>query len=168
MQKEILTIQNIKTDLRKLLKDRYIELIEITLVFLLIVAVLLWVPIIFDKVAFGCFAAIMLCLVVAQVFDIITLHKAVDNTDYIVKDKMISKEIRRHMRIRNRGYFRLHFSCYGTYMIPDESYSRSKNFIPKSVYESSDYGDEFYLVLSKQHTGKILYAYNTKMFEFEN
>ena len=168
MQKEILTIQNIKTDLRKLLKDRYIELIEITVIFLLFVAVLLWVPIIFYKVAFGCFAAIMLCLVVAQVFDIITLHKVVDNTDYIVKDKMISKEIRRYMRIRNRGYCRLHFSSYGTYMIPDESYSRSTIFIPKSVYENSDYGDEFYLVLSKQHTGKILYAYNTKMFEFEN
>lgn len=42
MQKEILTIQNIITDLRKLLKERYMELVEITLVLLLFVAVLLW------------------------------------------------------------------------------------------------------------------------------
>ncbi len=170
MQKEQLTIEKIKFDLKKLLKDRCIELVELTFVVFFFLAILLWIPIslLFYKIAFGCFAAIMLCLVVAQVFDIITLHKAVDNTDYIVKDKMISKEIRRYMRIRNRGYCRLHFSCYGTYMIPDESYSRSTNFIPKNVYESSDYGDEFYLVLSKQHTGKIHYAYNTKMFEFEN
>ena len=169
MQKEKLTIQNIQTDLRKLLKDRYVELIEIALVLLFFVAVLLWVPVVFYKVVFGCFAAIMLCLVVFQVLDIIKLHKVFDNTDCIVKDKMVSKEIRRYMRIRNRGYFRLHFSSYGTYMIPDESYSWSSMFsmLHKKVYESSNYGDEFYLVLLKQHKGEILFAYNTKMFEFE-
>ncbi len=52
-------------------------------------------------------------------------------------------------------------------MIPDNSYSWSTLFATLSVYESSDYSDEFYLVLSKPHTGKILYAYNKKMFEME-
>lgn len=169
MKKEKLTIQNIKTDLRKLLKNRYIELIEITLVFLLVVAVLFWIPLFFCKAAFGFCAAVMLCLMVLQVLDIIKLKKVFHNTDCIFKDKMVSKEKRRYNRIRDRGYYRLHFSCYGTYMIPDESYSWSTMFsmLHKKVYESSDYGDEFYLVLSKQHKGEILFAYNTKMFEFE-
>ena len=169
MQKEKLTIQNIKTDLKELLKDRYIELIEITLVFLLFVAVLFWIPILFYKVAFGCFAAIMLCLVVFQILDIIELHKAFHNVERIVKDKIVSKETRRYNRMRKRGYFRLRFSNYGVYMIPDESYSWSSMFrmLHKKVYESSDYGDEFYLVLSKPNNGKILFVYNTKMFEME-
>ena len=171
MQKEQLTIEKIKFDLKKLLKDRCIELVELTFVVFLFLAILLWIPIslLFYKIASGCFAAVMLCLVVFQVLDIIKLHKVFDNTDCIVKDKMVSKEIRRYMRIRNRGYFRLHFSSYGTYMIPDKSYSWSSMFsmLHKKVYESSNYGDEFYLVLLKQRKGEILFAYNAKMFEFE-
>ncbi len=170
MQKEKLTIEKIMIDLKKLLKERYIELVELAFVVFLFLAISFLIPIFFCKIAFGCFAAIMLCLVVFQVLDIAKLHKAFHNADCIVKDKMISKEIRRYRRIRNRGYFRLHFSNYGVYMIPDESYSWSSMFfmLHKKVYESSDYGDEFYLVLSKPHTGKIVFAYNTKMFEFEN
>ncbi len=169
MQKEQLTIEKIKFDLKKLLKDRCIELVELTFVVFLFLAILLWIPIslLFYKIAFGCFAAVMLCLVVFQVLDIIKLHKALHNTDSIVKDKMISKEKRRYRRIRNRGYARLYFLNYGIYMIPDLSYSRS-SMRHLAVYESSDYGDEFYLVLSKPHTGEILLAYNTKTFELHN
>lgn len=171
MQKEKLTVEILKSDLKKLLKDRYVELVELVFVDLLFVAILFWIPtsMLFYKIAFACFAIIMLCLVFFQVLDIAKVHKAFHNIDCIVKDKMISKEIRRYRRIRNRGYARLHFSCYGTYMIPDLSYSSRTAFSTrhKSVYETSDYGDEFYLVLSKQHTGEIVLAYNTKMFEFE-
>ena len=35
------------------------------------------------------------------------------------------------------------------------------------AYNNSECGDEFYLVLSKPHTGKIVLAYNTKMFELQ-
>ncbi len=98
MQKEILTIQNIKTDLRKLLKERYMELIEITFVLILFVVVLIWVSVFFYKVAFGCFAIVMSCLAIAEVLDIIKLHRTFDNIDdCIVKDKMISKEIVRYI-----------------------------------------------------------------------
>ena len=108
-------------------------------------------------------------LVVFQILDIIELHKAFHNVERIVKDKIVSKETRRYNRMRKRGYFRLRFSNYGVYMIPDESYSWSSMFrmLHKKVYESSDYGDEFYLVLSKPNNGKILFVYNTKMFEME-
>ena len=169
MTKEKLNVQSIKTDLRNLQKRWYIELLELMAVFILFVAVLFWVPILLYKIGFGCFAIIMLGLIIAQVLDIIKLHKAFNNVDYIVKDKLVSKEIRRYNRIRNRGYCRLHFSGYGQYMIPDESYLFSTMFplLPKNVYESSDYGDEFYLVLSKPHTGPIILVSNTKMFEFE-
>jgi len=169
MRKEKLTIQDIKTDLQRLMKDRYMELIEITLVLLLFVAVSFWVPVVFLKLGFACFAAIMLCLVVFQILDVIKLHKAFRNTDYIVKDKMASKEIRRYNRVRNRGYYRLYFLNYGAYMVPDENYRWSELFsmLPKGVYDSSDYGDEFYLVLSKRDKGEIIFAYNTKMFHFE-
>ncbi len=75
-----------------MLKERYIEFIEITFALLLFVIFLICIPIFFYKVAFGCFAVIMLTLVVFQVLDIIKLHKALHNTDCVVKDKMISKE----------------------------------------------------------------------------
>ena len=107
------------------------------------------------------------CKNITRVLDIIKLHKALHNTDSIVKDKMISKEKRRYRRIRNRGYARLNFSNYGVYMIPNLSYSWS-SMQHLAVYESSDYGDEFYLVLSKPHTGEILLAYNTKTFELQS
>lgn len=167
MTKEKLTVQSIKTDLQNLQKRRYIELVEITAVFILFVAILFLVPILFYKIWFGGCAIIMLGLIIAQVLDIIKLHKAFNNTDYIVKDKLVSKEIREYNRIRRRGYARLHFSSYGQYMVPDESYSWGTMFPLQhtNVYEISDYGDEFYLVLSKRHNGEIMFAYNTKVFE---
>lgn len=169
MQKEKLTVEMVNSDSKKLLKERYIELVELSFVELLFIVILFWIPIsfLFYKIAFGCFAAIMLCLVVFQVLDIIKLHRALHNTYNIVKDKMISKEKRRYRRIRNRGYARLHFSNYGVYMIPHLYYSWN-SMQHLAVYESSDYGDEFYLVLSKPHTGEILLAYNTKTFELNN
>ena len=128
------------------------------------------IPVFFYKLVFGFFAAVFLCLAVMQVSDAVIIHKALRNTEHIVKDKIVSKEERHYARIRRRGLFRLIFSSYGTYMIPDESYSWSSLFLTmlaKTVYERSDYGDEFYLVLSERHKGKIVFAYNTEMFEFE-
>ncbi len=63
--------------------------------------------------------------------------------------------------------YHLTFSGYGEYVVPQENYSWSQNFsmTAKGVYNYSDYGDEFYLVLSKPNTGKILLVYNTKMFD---
>ena len=38
----------------------------------------------------------------------------------------------------------------------------------RGMYNCSDSGDEFYLVLSKPHTGNILLAYNTKQFDMDD
>ena len=39
--------------------------------------------------------------------------------------------------------------------------------LPFFCYNTLKGGDEFYLVLSKKHTGKILLVYSTKMFEMK-
>lgn len=88
----------------------------------------------------------------------------------MVADKLVHIEtkIRRYRRhIKTYHYF--HFSQYGIFEVPVENYKWSETFSMSShgVYNYSKDGDEFYLVLSERNTGKILFAYNKKMFEME-
>ena len=91
---------------------------------------------------------------------------------YIVKDKLISSEEGSHYashRWRTFSWSVLHFNCYGDYKVPDTNYPWSKEYAMTSegVCHTSFAGDEFYLVLSKPHSGKILLVYNAKLFQLE-
>lgn len=176
MQKEKLTINNINQDLIAESKECYKDLVGMTVAFLI---VLLLVLICFNslttlKVLFlwllcCCGEVALVFVIVKQIKTIITLHKNLKN-NIVVIDKLIYTESKRkrHGRI-SVTYYYLYFSQYGKFQIPDENYKWSSCFSMsnKGVYNYSSNGDEFYLVLSKRHTGKILFAYNTKMFKFE-
>ena len=67
----------------------------------------------------------------------------------------------------NESKFALNFKCYGTFRIPKGvNYQESKMYSmdAKGVYNYSVVGDEFYLVVIDN---KILYVYNTKLFELQ-
>ena len=171
MQKEKLTIHNIKTDILNEIKYNRWERIALILLLLVMLVLILLEPITIYKVLFGCLAVIVFCLVAKRVLVCINQYRALHNTVCIVKDKLVGMEEKEHLS--RRTYYKtlhLYFSRYGDYTIPDDNYKWSTYFSMsnKGVYEYSSNGDEFYLVLSKPHIGKILYAYNTKMFEFEN
>ena len=63
----------------------------------------------------------------------------------------------------------LHFNGYGDYKVPEKNYRWSKEYAmtAKGVHNLAFEGDEYYLVLSKPHSGTVLLAYNAKLFELE-
>ncbi|MBO5853078.1 MAG: hypothetical protein J6Q74_04635 [Clostridia bacterium] len=180
MKREKLTVENIKADLRKELKNGYIRLISTTLIFVALVALIIRIgtekyieaSLVISQVFFCFAAALLLYVVIIQAIQVIRLHKIFYNTDYIVTDKLVGMEIEEHYNRVTMGVdviYHLHFSSYGKYTIPLENYKWSEMFSMsnKGVYNYSECDDEFYLVLSKPHTGKILLAYNTKLFEMK-
>ena len=177
MQKEKLTINNINQDLIAESKECDKDLVGMIGAFIIVLLLVLICSnsLITLKATFlwllcCCGEVALLFVIVKQIKIIITLHKNLKN-NIIVIDKLIYTETKRkrHGRI-SVTYYYLHFSQYGKFQIPDENYKWSSCFSMsnKGVYNYSSNGDEFYLVLSKPHTGKILYAYNTKMFELED
>ena len=63
MQKEKLTAEKIRLDLKRMLRHIYAELIELFFIDVVIIAVLFLIPVFFYKLVFGFFAAVFLCLV---------------------------------------------------------------------------------------------------------
>lgn len=180
MKKEQLTINDIKTDLKMKNRLNYVGLFESLFVFMVVFALSFWAfsmlrnYTIFLVVVF-IFPAVVLGLILVQIVDIIKLHIVLVNKICVVKDKVIG--FKSNKRSRYRGLRRRHqthqyllyFSGFGEYAIVDEHYKWSKMYAMsvESVYNSANCGDEFYLVLTKAHTGKILMIYNCKMFEFK-
>ena len=158
MKKETLTISNIKVDLWNEIKSSCGELIALTLFFVVLLIIVFWVPIVIYKILFGCLVLVAFCLVAKRFLVFISLYRVLHNTNCIVKDKLVGMEEKEH---RSRySYYKtrhLYFSGYGDYKIPDENYKWSSTFAMNdiSIYEYySNCGDEFYLVLSKPHTGR--------------
>lgn len=176
MKKEILTLNAIKKDMKNEIKNSYVRLTVFSLVFLAFFGLYSSVRgvgslFIIYEVAFGLSAILMLILVILQVKDIVKLHIAMKDKSCIVKDKLIGMEIKDHQHgLRLYHSYHLNFSSYGEYLIQSDNYKWSSmyNLSDKGLYNYSKCGDEFYLILSKRHTGKILMVYNTKLFELEN
>lgn len=92
--------------------------------------------------------------------------------DRIVTDRLISAESDSWVSANlyhNRDSCTLHFARFGDYDVPEKNHTWSKqyNLSCMGEYYHASEGDEYYLVLSKPHNGKILLAYNTKMFYIE-
>lgn len=89
----------------------------------------------------------------------------------ITKDTLHASEGDRYYSRHNyRTYYcTLHFNGYGDYAVPEENYRWSKEYpmTARGVHNTSFDGDEFYLVLSKPHSGKVLLAYPAKYFTLE-
>ncbi len=176
MQKEKLTMDKIKTDLNGYIKDSIGGIVFFFILSLFLLGITLIVfAVTFDYLVllayfFAILTAVVFAIALGGIVQTINLYKICNNTSCIVKDELIGKEIKEYYGSRARGkcyYF--YFSSYGAYQVSGEYYKWSQNFNMRydGLYRQSDCGDEFYLVLTKRNTGKILSVYNTQMFQME-
>ena len=174
LKKELLTPEHIRQDLGRLLRRWCFILAGVTaLLAFFTFALCKW----FGDYTGSQNIQMILCLIMlvyAEVDVIVRLtrlHRSISGKGSVVRDKLISSEEKESHR-RNRArhtYYYLHFSGYGSFLVPDKNYSWSTEYAMSAagVYHYALNGDEFYLVLSKPHTGKILMAYPCKLFELQ-
>ena len=180
MQKELLTMEAIRYDLRRQIRIRII----LAVVCAVFCALLTWCTVavakdglkwyksffaIINTVFFASLPLVFLYGTIASVAEIRMFCSLSQRPGSIVKDRLVGKEVKDHLvRWKHYETQHLYFSNYGEYAIPGMSYEWSDLYYMDSdtVYMHAECGDEFYLVLSKPHTGKILLAYNAKMFEY--
>ena len=176
MLKEKLTTQNIRQDLKLELKKNYMRVVGSSVFSLIIIGLIILAFSMANVYGgyYGLHFSAMACFVlgfdVFYVLRIVDIQKNLDDKKHIVKDKLVNVEVYEDIRVGIHNIvYTMHFSSYGKYVIPKENYKWSENFNMNDtgVYNYSKFGDEFYLVLSKPHTGKILMVYNTKLFDME-
>jgi hypothetical protein len=172
MKKEILTLQDIQSELHGMLRKNIIGLIASVIglsLFLILCCATIEDDMPLRMILMGAVLLIGFVILIARAAtSVVQLGTILNRPGELVRDRMIGMETkgfwRQHPNIR-----RLHFASYGEYKIPGENYGWSEMYAmsDKTVYLHAECGDEFYLVLSKPHTGKILLAYNTKMFDYQ-
>ena len=173
LKKEQLPSERIRCDLKDVLRSWYIELAMVGVPLVL----LGWgeytclrhsAPFLLH-LAFIVLLIPALCIAVVLMVRLVRQFRAIFGNGSMVRDKLINAEERVHYTRHGGQYFTYHlrFYNYGWYKIPDENYAWSiaGSMYSSGVYRDSQCGDEFYLVLSKPHNGKILMAYPCKLFE---
>ena len=175
VEKEILTRDKIKIDILKSCYNQFIEILWIFLSILLVTSIF----VIFIENALNpkfnlktywvvSLVVLLICMIMQNVRFI---YKAIRKEFYIVKDKLIGSEEPFGERYVTRywKYAVFHFPSYGKYKLTDIDYykwSKMYNMRNSNVYNSSNIGDEFYLItIGKKET--ILMVYNCKMFELK-
>lgn len=177
MQKEKFTLDNIKRDLYYEIKTGYKQIFIFSLFFA--VLFLLFIPIFKLRIFFFSVSFILafileiylLYMIIKKIIYLKRLKVNLTGEYCVEKDKLVNVIIEeRTARHRIINIYHLHFLHYGEYIVPDENYKWSSEFSTsdRGIYNYSNIGDEFYLVLSKPYRRKILYAYNSKMFELVN
>ena len=174
MQKETLTLENIRSDLRRRLRKS----VSATVTSAIFFALSLW-----------CFLALLdepgpfiikLEIAVLPITSVIytvrggksiyVAFSALNKPGKIVTDRVVGMQTKDHMS-RHSFYqtYHLHFASYGEYVIPgiNHRWSSLHTMAADMVYFHTECDDEFYLVLSKPHTGRILLAYDTKIFQLQ-
>ena len=177
MEKEILTIQNIRHDLRRHIRVLIKAAAIVTVIFL----VFLWMCIMLCREAdikelllreplLCLFTFMCLLIVILALYSIYKTCRLVKQPGDIVKDHLVDLNVKYHF---NRGFSsesrHLYFGRYGEYTIPHDNYTWSfwNSMDDEDVYCTSAIDDEFYLVLSNTRTHNILLAYNTKIFQLQ-
>ncbi len=180
MQKEALTIENIRSDLRcQLWGTIALTALCTTLLVIFIVSYS------YESLASYSFKnavksvlldVFLFAVVVRNCFRLYNIYSALHKPGRIVTERLREKKTigDPDYEGRTRGpkqycYYYLRFAGYVKYRIPHTNYSWS------TLYEMNDHwlyfhaecGDEFYLVVSKPHTGRILLAYPAKMFTLQ-
>lgn len=181
MEKDILTIENIRYDLRKMIRANIVGAVVCAVFFALFTWLLFAVAAdglkfyktfyaVVNTLLFSVLPVLFLIGTIGCIVDIYKLRSLYKRPGRIVKDRLVRKEIQEHLT--RRHYYEtchLYFSSYGEYEIPGLNYSWSDLYAmdDSTTYMYADCDDEYYLILSKPHTGKILLAYNTKFFEIQ-
>lgn len=173
VKKEQLTPERIRCDLKHELRSWYFELAMVGVPLVLLgcceyICLRHSAPFLLHLVTMALFIP-ALCVMVVLIVRQVRLRLATFGKDGLVRDKLINAEERAHYTRYGGQYFTYHlrFYNYGWYKIPDENYewSIAGSMYSSGVYRDSQCGDEFYLVLSRPHNGKILMAYPCKLFE---
>ena len=178
-RKEILTYTNIRRDLRRKLWAYWVNAVVVVLLSVLLIDLMLTNPaFLFEKTSpryplpGWTYVLIYPICVYLVVKDAWLVACGFRRKPYMAKDALYSSEggpsgvgyndWRSH-------YCTLHFNCYGDYKVPEKNYRWSKEYAmtAKGVHDLAFEGDEYYLVLSKPHSGKILLAYPAKYFQLE-
>ena len=175
MEKDTLTFENIHSDLRHQLRGIVIGMVVCAVFFVLFFW--LFLTVLNEPGAFlailedAIFLLMLLIIVIVCIKSIYEICSVLEKPGSIVTDRVVGMETKDHM---HRGIFvprcnqtyHLRFAGYGEYVIPQYNFSWSALHAMDAdmVYFHAECDDEFYLVLSKPHTGKILLAYPKKMF----
>ena len=169
MKKDILTKERIKQDYQKQFFGSIKVVIVMPIILILLIALIVFL---FSLLEFKTLFLVMEILVLfPAVFGcylcISTLIEAYKDLNIFKKDSFrieadtligIEEKFLRHPYI-------LEFKSFGKYCVPKENYSASKiyDMSDKGVFNYSNVGDTFYLILDAKD--RILSVYNTKMFE---
>ncbi len=176
MQKEKLTLHHIQQDIRSSRKENYAYLVLYTVLFLVLlgtfIAGFITAPgeFIFELPLVIIGGGVLLYKIFQHARNIAPLRAAYPIRECIAKDTLADAEfVDRWKSNTYKGRYHFQFARYGDYIVPEKNYTWSSAFSMRDqgVYNYAVHGDEFYLVLSQPHSGKILFAYNTKMFELE-
>ncbi len=181
MEKEILTRDKFAKDfagtkLKGLIFGNFFAF-SLAWVCLLLISMLLKFPILHIVGGIG-----LMLVYLGSLVDFIIKYTKLRNGRYsILKDEVIGTDHTNRLEMTAYYYFwgiwfllakapyNLSFKCYGLYIIPfGENYAWSKmhNMMESSVYNSSNIGDEFYVISFDNK--KIALAYNTKFFELKD
>lgn len=176
MQKEKLTLSHIRQDIRSAKKEHigYLVLYSVLLAFLSGVFIVgfivapgeffLEIPIVL--IADG----VLIYKIVRHACDLATLSSNTPIEERIAQDTLVNATfVDRWTGNTPKGRYRFRFARYGDHTVPTKNYTWSAAFSmsDEGVFNYAVNGDAFYLVLSKPHAGKILLAYNAKLFELE-
>ena len=177
-RKEILTYANIRRDLRRKLWAVWVNVAIVVLCSVLLVVLLFIDPeFLFETSSryplpgWTYFLVYPVCLYLT-IKDAWLVACGFRRKPYMAKDTLISSEgdASQVNYYSWRSYYcTLHFNGYGDYQVPEKNYRWSKEnaMTARGVDNLAFPGGEYYLVLSKPHSGKILLAYNAELFQLE-
>lgn len=183
MKKDILTIQKIKSDYRKLFYSSIKTVILMPIILVLLITLIIYLfsclqnknlfllleILIISPPIFMCY----ICL--ATIFETYKDYNTIKKDLFkIVTDTLISSEekatyIGSAFAASFSRPYTLNFASYGQYCILNgENYSSSELYTmnDKGVFNYSTVGDIFYLILDNKN--RILLVYNTKLFELSD
>ena len=177
-RKEILTYANIRRDLRRRLWIHWVNAVVVVALTVLLVHLLFIDPAFLYETSprypFPGWTYFLIYPILAYLLikDAWLVSCGFRRKPYIAKDSLISSDGGSYYvstRWRTSSWGVLRFNGYGDYKVPDTNYPWSKEYpmTSEGVYNTSFDGDEFYLVLSRLHSGKILLAYPAKYFQLE-
>lgn len=162
-----ITPQLIKEDLREKRRYLYKQLVGYLLGFAMMCGAFLWginqhkegdLPF---KIILGVLSAVVLALLIWKVTEIRRHRFPADVRAVLVKDYVVGTERRDHLRLRMRAS-RLRFYVVETLHILFAQYGEIQASEGEYNYARCD--DEYYLLLSKPHVGKIVLAYHADSY----
>lgn len=174
MRKVILTNELIKKDFRAHIFHDILTTFSVQLIWILPYSLVCLLSTLYDKrstITLSAFMILLISLSILYSFLQLRRYWLIRNNKFnIVKDTVVNYE-KKHLYGRANTFrsviYDIHFQSYGKHTVnPGKYYSVWENLKMDwdGIFDSTFIGDEFYLVIVKN---KIVYVYNTKLFELQ-